>query len=332
MRRILLIVAMLLVAAPAMAGVSVKAVHLPRGGGTPFEMTCCAVEVNYTSDAPGQVRAFALDINVDSGFIIRAIRNFQSGVSTDKSPCVYGYGIFPGKFRDYIDPNNPAWTDPNYNPVAPSGDPDAKTGLGTDAITVELGSLYYGDANKPTQDGTLFRIEVIPSEFGAAECNLTLAVNSTRGGVVDINGDPITPTFPTNGTCKVTYLDCFPCWPPFGAASLTQYAEWLTVFKPNCWCGQAGVPVWNTQCKGDADNKTETFSKYRVYKSDYAKLALCWAKKETQMRFDPNCICADFDHRYETFSKYRVYKSDYARLAANWAKKETQLKPFCPVE
>ena len=66
--------------------------------------------------------------------------------------------------------------------------------------------------------------------------------------------------------------------------------------------------------------------------SDYAKLVLCWALKATQMRFDPNCICADFDHKYEgSGTKYRVFNSDYTILVAGWALKETQMKPWCPV-
>jgi hypothetical protein len=335
MRRILLIVAMLLVAAPAMAGVTIKARHLPRlYAGPPLEQTCCGVEVNFTSDSAGQVRAFALDINVDSNFIIRAIRDFNSGVSTQNTPCVRGYGIFPGSFRDVLDGADPCFTDPNYNPVAPAADCDANhQGLGTSGVTVELGSLYYGDANKPTQNGMLFRLEVIPRNFGAAKGNLHLAVNTARGGVVDANGNGITDVNLVG--CEVNYPDCFPCWTPYGAAVGTQYTEWKTVGQPSCWCAQgtAGNAVfnWKTQCKGDADGKYESGSKYRVFTSDYTKLVACWGKKTTQMKFDPNCICADFDHKYESGSKYRVFTSDYTIMVANWGKKETQIKPWCPV-
>jgi len=334
MRRILLIVAMLLVATPAMASVTIKARHLPKAYNGPptIEATCCAVEVNFTSDSNGQVRAFALDINVDSNFIIRAIRDFQSGPTIQKSPNIRGYGIFPGSFRDVVDPNNPLWTDPNYNPVAPAKDADANhQGLGTSGITVELGSLYYPDTNKPDQNGVLFRIEVIPTKFGAAKGNVHLAVNNARGGVVDADGYSFVKD--TNlflMDTEVNYPKCFPCWTPYGAAAGSQYAEWLAVFEPNCWCGEV-YTNWRTQCKGDADGKKETFSNFRVYKSDYAKLASGWAKTATQLRADPNGICADFDHKKETFSNFRVYKSDYARLAAGWAKTETQLKPWCPV-
>jgi len=183
MRRILLIVAMLVVAAPAMAGVTITARHLPKGyAGPPLENQCSAVEVNFTSDSNGQVRAFALDINVDSGFIIRSIRDFNTGVSSGYSR---GYGIFPGSFRDVIDPEAPQWGDGNdhsaYNPVAPAADADANhQGLGTSGITVELGSLNQGDANLPDKNGMLFRIEVIPRTYGAIKGNLTIAVNTAR--------------------------------------------------------------------------------------------------------------------------------------------------------
>ena len=341
MRRILLIVAMLLVAVPAMAGVTIKARQLPVGfAGPPIEQQCCGVEVNFTSDSNGQVRAFALDINVDSNFIIRAIRDYNVGESSTVAPRKRGYGIFPGSFRDILNPADPCWGDGNvadpYNPVAPVNDVDVNhLGLGTKAITVELGSLYSGDANKPDKNGMLFRIEVIPVKFGAIKGNLSIAVNTARGGVVDANGDSFVKDVNLTFTgCEVNYPDCYPCWTPYGAAVGTGYAEWKTVFKPNCWCGQGDTSVnWRTQCKGDADGKYEgSGTKYRVFNSDYAKLVLCWALKATQMRFDPNCICADFDHKYEgSGTKYRVFNSDYTILVAGWALKETQMKPWCPV-
>jgi hypothetical protein len=80
---------------------------------------------------------------------------------------------------------------------------------------------------------------------------------------------------------------------------------------------------------GDADNKTETLSKFRVYSSDYNALVAGWAKKATLLR--PGIgMCCDFDHKSETLSKFRCYSSDYTLLVANWAKKETVMRPWCP--
>jgi hypothetical protein len=341
MRRILLIVAMLLVAVPAMGGVVIKARQVPPYTGSPSNPVCSGVEVNFTSDADGTVRAFALDINVDSNFIISAIRDFNTGESKGTKK---GYGIFPGSFRDVINPADPCWGDGNdhsaYNPVAPSTDADAcGTGLGTNKIIIEMGSLYSLDANKPNKNGMLFRIDVIPPKIGKADCNLTVALNTTRGGVVDNNGSSfkkdVNVTLPTGVKVAFMQTECFPCWKPYNA----QYDQWVVVDRPNCWCGQyapAEVNNWRTQCKGDADGNSETGSKSRVWGNDYKRLVATWGLKYSQIKSknltDVNVsICADFDHLYETGSKSRVWGNDYARLVAGWGKKESIMKPWCPI-
>ena len=132
MKKLLLVVAMLLIALPVMATVSVTATD--KGSGV--------VEVRYNCSASEKVRSFALDISVDSGTTIDNIRDFNVGESNGAVPGgKSGYGIFPGRFADYINPAIPNWADPNYKPVAPVADPNASTGLGTGAITVEMGSL-----------------------------------------------------------------------------------------------------------------------------------------------------------------------------------------------
>jgi len=75
MRRILLIVAMLLMpAATAMAVVSVSASQSTDPNGD-----CLDINVTYNCDAGEKIRAFALDINVDNGFIITQIKDFNRG-------------------------------------------------------------------------------------------------------------------------------------------------------------------------------------------------------------------------------------------------------------
>jgi hypothetical protein len=325
MRRILLIVAMLVIAVPAMAAVTVRATHKPTSA------LCSGVEVNYVCTGGDRMRAFALEVSVDTNFVIYAIRDFNTGENTDVTAHRKGYGIFPGKFRDKINPLDPCWGDGNensvYNPVAPATDADANgTGIGTKKIIVELGSLYPNEGNAPLSTGLLFRIDVKPSQLGPNECNVTLAENMTRGGVVDINGDHKTPTL-TPG--KVTYAKKFPCWKPFNF----QYTDWLSVQEPNCWLGSvAPDQKWKNQCYGDTDGKVEgTTTKYRIFNSDYAKMMNLWALKFTQIIFEVNNICADADHRYEgTSTKYRVFNSDYNTLMFYWALKDTQLKQYGP--
>jgi hypothetical protein len=178
MKRILLIVAMLLVATPALAAVTITATD--QGSGM--------VRVSYTADA--NVRAFALDINVGGSMTIDAISDFNVGDTN-------GYGIFPGKFRDVpINPVDPNWKDPNYNPVAPTSDPDANdTGLGGNYITVELGSL--GANLGLIRSGTLFRLHCTGGG------SMTIKANATRGGVVLEDGSSVAANLPVTITVNM---------------------------------------------------------------------------------------------------------------------------------
>ena len=319
-----MIVAMLLIVTPAMAKVTI----------TVRDMNCGTVQVSYDCNLGTKVRAFALDIATDNNTVIAGIRDFNRGENDTYQHC--GYGIFPGKFRDFINPADPCWVDGNYNPVAPIGDLDANTGLGTKAITVELGSLFVAGRD-PCNSGILFNLDIRPTGNMPTKSALRLSVNQTRGGVVDINGNQLLTDaniLLATGSGEVNFPQCFPCWTGMSA----QYGQWVSMWKPRCWCGQyvsTGITTnannWRSQCQGDADGKYETAFKYRVYTSDYTKLIAAWALKATALKaIGPNEICTDFDHQYETAFKYRVYTSDYTKLIAGWAKKETNMKPWCP--
>ncbi len=321
MKRTLLIVAMLLIAAPAMATVTVTA--------TQTGIVCSNVKVTYNCDGGEKVRAFALEISVDNGFKINAISDFNRGVSTTKAPCIRGYGIFPGKFRDCpINPTDPCWTDPNYDPISANETDTAGTGLGTNKIIVELGSLYSGDPNAPTSSGTLFKLDVIPPH-PAMDCNLVLAVNDARGGVVDINGDSFVKdtnlTLAVGGGGKVSFPDCYPCWQPYK----DRYDKWVSfsgVSKPDCWCGAYAVDQnCKYQCYGDGNCDGQVVD-WRIYSNDLTLLLNNWKKKGTDPTLDP---CADFAHDGQVVD-WRVYSNDLNVLLANWKKKGTELATFPP--
>jgi hypothetical protein len=198
MRKLMLIVAAIAIAAPALATVDIGVSDL--GGGQ--------AAITYTCTAGEAVRAFALDITVDTG-TIDAVSGFKTGESVSGS---LGYGIFPGNFRDYINPATPNWGDPNYTPIAPSGDPDALGGLGTGGVTIELGSLYV-DANAPAASGTLCILDISDTAL------MCVTLNTSRGGVVleDATAAP-TNTLPV---CETIVAGNPPpaCWAaPLGAS------------------------------------------------------------------------------------------------------------------
>jgi hypothetical protein len=176
MKKIVLVLAVLLLAVPAMADVIITAED--EGDGV------VAVRYNAGAEEPNRVRAFALDIFLTAG-TIDDINDFHVGESN--SPDL-GYGIFMGSIEiteegDVVDYGDP---------VAPEDSPGSVGILGDPNITVELGSLYNGEANAPDPCGLLFRIIV------SEDCNLCITENETRGGIVMEDLSDVTVSLPCN--------------------------------------------------------------------------------------------------------------------------------------
>ena len=351
MRRILLIVTVLLLATPALATVTITATD-PADGESNYQV----VEVTYVADG-NDIRAFALDISVDSGATIDGIDDFNVGESTAPGG---GYGIFPGKFRDApIDPEDPNWEDPNYNPVAPTSDPGAQTGLETTAITVELGSLYV-DSNAPGSSGTLFTLDV--NGNGASDCNLTITENSTRGKVVDEDGGqvvsvlngtsvffynvpaiPASISYPASDPCNGKYLVSWPA-----SAHSTYYeverstdggSTWPTVVysnsdlsfltdEPNLSSNRYRVKGCNNvtaQCSGWRAGITDCYVSYCFGPSDP-----CYSDW-LNLVGRPTCWCypyqckGDADGFTEGKELFRIGLADLAILKAAWYKTAGEL-------
>jgi len=185
-QRILLIVAMLLLATPAFAAVTVD---VTQGSGADFNK----VTVAYTATGGDKVRAFALEFTIEANSPQTnwaGIHDFNRGESNKPGG---GYGIFPGQFKLQIDPVNPNWYAQYYYPIAPPNDVDAcNTGIGTRKVICELGTLYK-DANEPGAVGKLFVLDVNFNGQTTPQ-GLTVATNSVRGGVVLENGTSLAPT------------------------------------------------------------------------------------------------------------------------------------------
>jgi len=136
-------------------------------------------QISYDATSETQlVRAFALDITVSDGNIID-VTDFKTGVSTAADA---GFGIFPANFSRYITVNAQGdvddWGVAGYTPVADEADPGAAGGLSGAAITVEMGSLYDGDANKPAKSGVLCKVKVDTT------CTMSVTTNAMRGNIV----------------------------------------------------------------------------------------------------------------------------------------------------
>jgi hypothetical protein len=316
MKKLSLVLALLLVAAPAWADVRISVV--------PESST--VVGIKYDTDGE-KVRAFALDITVDKG-VITGISDFMRGESTADQP---GYGIFPANFARYIMVDAvtgevDSWDIEDYTPVADPCDPGALGGLGTSGITIEMGALYYptddSSPNAPPNSGQLFKLAL------SEEANVTVSLNGIRGGIVLTNPGQAATIDLSGATSIPVETDSLL------APTNSKYAEWVSVGKPACW-------AYPRQCHGDADGLAVTSSsgKYYVGTSDLNILIDAWEVKEPPfgpgIASIPNGICADFARDQEGGSKigwHRVGNNDLNILIANWLVKEPPNGPGVPAD
>ena len=153
MKRMILVLAMLVLSAPAMADVVIGLVATPTG----FNVTYDA----NTED--GLVRGFALTLSISGGATMTAVTPAIVGESTEGN---LGYGIFPGSITIV------------GNAVTDDGTP-AATVLPASSVIIEMGSLYVdGDVNAPGKTGVLCSVAVSGSG------TVTVAEEPIRGGVV----------------------------------------------------------------------------------------------------------------------------------------------------
>ena len=256
------------------------------------------VTIRYVNGEPNRVRAFALDVNVAGANIV--------GVSNLNAD----YYVYPGSIE--IDSGGNVTDDGNA--VCDSAYPGTNPGLGTDAVTIEMGSLYAAsdpDHNTPPgNSGILLKLQL------SGKGNVSIAKNTIRGGVV-MENPGLSPTVNTTG-CGFAPPECFPSDHP-------DYAMWSRAYvgKPDCWC-------YTYQCKGDTDNvfegKDNPGKRKYVVLADLQLLSSGWQKVETDPDFS-SFICADFDHNFEgkdnPGKRKHVVLTDLQILSAHWQKVDT---------
>ena len=189
MKKVLFALVALLIASPAMAHVDL--VIVDAGGGV-AEVWYYSGGVSAETSKP---RAFALNITVDAGSIDAV------------DPCEL-FPIYPGNI-DLTDPQNPNWG----SCVAPGSAPDNPGQLGSQAIVVEMGSLYEAEVDPaPEPNGLLLRVQL------GGSCNMSITSEDIyRGGVVleDVTQPIVDVNDATNVaiTCEIDCwdYDCFDC-------------------------------------------------------------------------------------------------------------------------
>jgi len=193
MKRIILILAVLALAVPAMADVEIQLIPTATG-----------FDIAYDANSEdGLVRAFALTVSIDGGATIDSVTPAIVGESTEGN---LGYGIFPGSITIVGD----AVTD-DGTPVA--------SGLGTGTVILEMGSLYVdADPNAPGKMGVLCSVVVTGSG------TVTVAEEPIRGGVV--MEDPTeAPVVDVSASVTAPYAEP---WPQCDDYNLTKTIDSLT--------------------------------------------------------------------------------------------------------
>jgi hypothetical protein len=260
MKKVLLVVAMLLVTSQVMASVLVSA-NFEGTFTRPDGNYYAVVSISYNSSM--DVRAFALDINVDSGCGFWNIRDYNVGENNYPNKPV-GYGIFPSRFRDFVYAATPDvcyvdnYPNGNYNPLAAWNEPGAvNTGIGFNKIVAEMGYLGALDVNKPARIGTLFRIDV--NSYGTrGDVNFTVAADTMRGGIVAKDTNATTTDTNLPFTIKIPFPPPPPtCVTPtteVGVARATAEAVWTTQgFSLGCGVGVVSCANLGNIITQDAD-------------------------------------------------------------------------------
>ena len=159
MKKILSILVALLIAAPAMAGVTITCQE------TDAPDPCGIVEIRFQVDNPGDLaRAFALDISVTDGNV---------SLSPDQNDLDPNYWVYPGQIT-IVDGNV---TDQGLPVASGNGALSPPSGL-----TIEMASLYASGATPPDVNGVLCK--VITTE----NCTVNITGNATRGNAVMESG------------------------------------------------------------------------------------------------------------------------------------------------
>lgn len=298
MKRTLVALLAVMLTAPAWAGVAITVTDLGDG----------VVGIDYSGTE--LVRAFALDITVDAG-TIDAISGFAVGDDNN------GYGIFPASFSrnivvDPVTGDVSDWAVEGYGPVADAGDPGALGGLGTNGITIEMGSLY--DTKAPALSGRLCVITT------SEPCKVTVTTNATRGNVV--LEDASEAVVDLAGATEIQIAGV-------GGYTGPQPEQWNSVGQPDCWLASLNP----RQCHGDADGASQGKNKFWVSTVDLDVLIASWNKTFAELDGQTvggiPLICGDFDHVSQGKQGFRVSTNDLDILIANWQAADAPA-PDCP--
>lgn len=282
MRKVLLSLLVLALAAPSFAAVNITATD--EGDGV--------LKLAYACTAGEVIRGLALKLDVASGDGVVAAAADGAVLAT--------------RFNTFIDY---AFTTEAGAPgtyVIGAGHPFANAaaaGVATFPATLYSVSMGCLDEFEKVQGGVTGAGDLMTITYALTEeTKVAISADTLRGGIV---GDNITEI---NIQAEQILAPDGECMLP----SHPSYAQWVAVGKPECWCASVNP----RQCKGDADGLSQGKNNWWVSTNDLGILVAAWNKPVEQLT--GNQICADFDHLPQGKQNWRVSTNDLGILVANW--------------
>jgi len=261
MKKILLVLAALVFASPALADVNITAAQVGETN---------EVIISFTSDETNLVRAFGINVTLDNDANVIS----ATGLSA-------GYWVYPGTIVIAADGTitNAGSIAAEYDDLPSDTLPGPPDGNG---VTLECASLYApvgpGSPNAPAQSGDLASIILNKS------CTLCISANVSRAGATGVvmeNPDEVVTV--NYSTCIYVNIpdeeECMKTTHP-------AYADWETWGKPKCWC-------YAKQCRGDINGAP--FLGKPVTGADLIIFKAAFNKSDGDLAGVTDGICADLN-------------------------------------
>jgi len=213
MKKMIFLLALLIVASPALSKVVVSVGDLDDSW--VFEedpnFSRALIEITYDANGEGNIRAFGLDIEVtgpNAGF-----------------PDMWRFPEGDNPYR--ITPGNISIVDGEIDELGPPFIEEGP-GITENGVTVEMGSLYEGD-EAPEPAGTLLRA-IVQGDEGST-IHICISENALRGGIVmeDPELNPGLHSECVDIVLPAAYSGCFPLDDP-------AWDTWDAVGRPDSWC------------------------------------------------------------------------------------------------